>query len=394
MFDRSSSLLLLPLLSALCFAVSQSQASVAGYDRAACQYPTPNPLSDCPPSTLLVGANGTFSTIQSAVLSLPNTTTPATILILPGTYIEQLNVTRPGPLTLLGQTSKPDSPSDNAVRVFWQQATGTNETGSLDNAYTAVLTVAPTLNASLTGSGPTGFAVPADTPFGNTDFAVYNVDFVNDYKPYSAGPSLALSMSYANGGFYACGFYSYQDTIYVGKLGNAYFNNSIIAGQTDFLYGFGTAWIQSSELQLRSCGGGITAWKGTNTTFPNKYGVYIHDSLVHPANSSLMITGDCALGRPWNAQHRSIFANCYLDDSIQSSGYILWSSSDTHLNYNTTMAEFRDYGPGFNYTGRLAANITKLLTWEEYEPYSTVEQVFQYPFSGQEGNVAWIDRSM
>lgn len=85
----------------------------------------------------------------------------------------------------------------------------------------------------------------------------------------------------------------------MGKLGNAYFSKCEIAGQTDFLYGFGTAWIQSSRLALRGCGGGITAWKGTNTTFVNKYGVYIHDSVVEKANSSLSITGKCALGRPW-----------------------------------------------------------------------------------------------
>ena len=85
----------------------------------------------------------------------------------------------------------------------------------------------------------------------------------------------------------------------MGKLGNAYFSKCEIAGQTDFLYGFGTAWVQSSRLALRGCGGGITAWKGTNTTFANKYGVYVHDSVVEKANSSLSIAGECALGRPW-----------------------------------------------------------------------------------------------
>ncbi|EME88625.1 carbohydrate esterase family 8 protein [Pseudocercospora fijiensis CIRAD86] len=54
--------------------------------------------------------------------------------------------------------------------------------------------------------------------------------------------------------------------VYVGKLGNVYMFGSIVAGQTDFLYGFGTLWIEKSRLLLRSCGGGITAWKGTNTT--------------------------------------------------------------------------------------------------------------------------------
>ncbi len=90
----------------------------------------------------------------------------------------------------------------------------------------------------------------------------------------------------------------------MGKLGNAYFYENEIAGQTDFMYGFGTAWVQSSRLSMRSCGGGITAWKGTNTSFVNKYGIYIHDSNVQKANSSLSIAGKCALGRPWVSDHR------------------------------------------------------------------------------------------
>lgn len=89
--------------------------------------------------------------------------------------------------------------------------------------------------------------------------------------------------------------------IYVGKLGNAYFKNGEVAGQTDFFYGFGTAWVEQTSIALRSCGGGITAWKGTNTTFVNKYGVYIVDSNIHAANATVAanIVGKCALGRPW-----------------------------------------------------------------------------------------------
>lgn len=70
------------------------------------------------------------------------------------------------------------------------------------------------------------------------------------------------------------------EQVYIGKLGNAYFYKNEIAGQTDFLYGFGTAWIQSSLLTLRNCGGGITAWKGTNTTFVNKYVCMIDTGLI------------------------------------------------------------------------------------------------------------------
>ena len=264
------------------------------FNRVACQTPSRYPLEGCPAGTLLVGPTAKYTTIQSAVASLSNSTKAAYILILPGNYTEQVNVTRSAPLYLLGQTHDARSQVKNAVNVIWRAVAGTG-----DNAYTATLTVAPNLNASLTGSGPTGFNVSADEPFGNVDFRTYNINFINDFVPYSDGPSLALSMGYANAGFYYSGFFSYQDTIYVGHIGSAYFARCAIAGQTDFFYGFGTAWVQTSDIQLRSCGGGITAWKGTNTTFENKYGIYIHDNYVHKANSSLNITGKCALGRPW-----------------------------------------------------------------------------------------------
>jgi len=190
-----------------------STSPVSAFNRAACQSPTRNPLSGCPRGTLLVGPNEKFTSVQAAVSSLGNTTAAGTVLILPGNYTEQVNVTRRHPLTLLGQTSHPNDASKNTVNIIWHNATGTNTTGTYDNAYTSVLTVAPDFNASTTGSGPSGNPVPADTPFGNIDFRTYNLNFINDYLPYSAGPSLAVSVSYANTGFYYSQFLSYQDTV-------------------------------------------------------------------------------------------------------------------------------------------------------------------------------------
>ncbi|KAH8668089.1 carbohydrate esterase family 8 protein [Tricladium varicosporioides] len=381
-----------PLHSLICFLISYLSL-VAGWDisnkndRHLCQARSRNPLAGCDSKKTVfvdvVSSTSKFKTVQSDTYI---------ILIASGNYTEQVNVTRRGPTYLLGQTSRPDDQAYNTVNIIWAAVAGTR-----DNAYTSTLTVAPNLNASLTGSGPTGFAVPAGTPFGCTDFRAYNLNFINDYAPYSATPSLALSISYANGGFYHTGFYSYQDTIYVGKLGNAYFKSGEIAGQTDFFYGFGTAWVEKTSIALRSCGGGITAWKGTNTTFPNKYGVYIVDSNVHAANSSLNITGKCPLGRPWsnaqlqNAQHRSIFAKTYLDKSILSTGYIDWNPA-RYSNW-TFQAEYKNYGPGYNATGRAIAQFDVQLTDAQYAPYSSPEKVFQTP-EGAFGNVGWIDESI
>ncbi|KAL7271763.1 hypothetical protein RUND412_005457 [Rhizina undulata] len=377
------------LLACSVFTPALSRTS---HSRESCQYPTQNALSGCPPGTIFISANdshASFMSIQSAIESLPNDTTPHTILIGAGIYTEQLNITRPGPLTLLGQTKDPKRKESNLVTVQW--AAAVVNSNFADDEFTAVLTVSPTLDASLTGSGTTGFAVPDDTPFGNVDFKAYNIDWNNNYANYAAGQSLALSLSRANGGFYYNRFYSYQDTIYVGKLGNAYFYKNEIAGTTDFLYGFGTAFISHSNLTLRSCGGGISAWKGTNTTFENTYGVYISDSYIQKANSSLSITNKCFLGRPWNSLHRSVFMNNYMDDSIAAQGYEDWVVSGvSRLNNYTYMAEYASYGPGWNETGRIEGNVTRLIGKKEAEKWNSPQKVF-LTADGKHGETQWLD---
>lgn len=158
--------------------------------------------------------------------------------------------------------------------------------------------------------------------------------------------------------------------------------------------GFGTAWIQHSWIELRGCGGGITAWKGTNTTFPNKYGVYISDSFVAAANTSIApsIIGKCYLGRPWNAQMRSVYLNTYLDASIQGAGFEKWSTNPATANYNnyTIMAEYKSSGPGFDLTKRIEGNLTTELTSDQARAYRTPKDVFMTP-DGSQPDITWID---
>lgn len=194
---------------------SRSSSSLTTAAREKCQT-----TLQCPPGTLIVSNTDShplsnFTTLQAAINSLPNDNSSQTILLLSGSYNEQVNITRSGPITLLGQ--QPDraaltDPARNTVNLTFAGA-NSDSSGNIDNVWFSVMVVAPTLDASLTGSGTTGYPVPADTPFGNTDFRVYNIDFRNTYAPYSAGPAHAISFSRSNGGFYYCGFYSYQDTV-------------------------------------------------------------------------------------------------------------------------------------------------------------------------------------
>jgi hypothetical protein len=145
---------------------------------------------------------------------------------------------------------------------------------------------------------------------------------------------------------------------------------------------------------MRSCGGGVTAWKGTNTTFANKYGVYISDSFLNAANSSIApaMVGKCYLGRPWNAQHRSVYINTYMDASIRGQGYEEWSSNPLTDNYNnyTITDEYKSSGHGFNLTARIAGNVTQEFTADQARAYRTPKDVFMKP-DGSQSDISWID---
>ncbi|KAK7958550.1 hypothetical protein PG988_013398 [Apiospora saccharicola] len=368
---------------------------------AECQRKTCLPLAGCPAGTLFVSPHSplaNFTTIQAAIASLPHDDTAHIILVAPGTYVEQLNVTRPGPLTLLGQTNAPfqnnsgayadvqaDTDHANEVTVVWASANGDNTGKITDNAVTSVLTVAPTWEAALTGTGPTG-----------RDFRLYNVDLRNTAATRSVGPALALGVAYARASFYGCGFYSFQDTVYVGKRGSAFFYDCVVAGEVDFLYGFGTAWVEKSTLALRNCGGGITAWKGTNTTFANKYGAYVSSSRVIAANATVAaeIEGRCPLGRPWNALHRSVFLESYLDASILPAGYIKWQDTDPRFDSATTLeVVYRNLGPGYDEVAMAASNVTTVLDGEGVEPYVIPGEVFM-GWEGEPDDLSWIDQTV
>lgn len=169
--------------------------------------------------------------------------------------------------------------------------------------------------------------------------------------------------------------------------------DSVVAGQTDFLYGFGTLFVEKSTLLMRGCGGGITAWKGTNTTFENKYGVYVSDSDIIAANSSVLEESKhkCSLGRPWNSIHRSVLMNTYMDETVLPAGYTTWAGSPQNFNNLTTMAVYHMKGPGNDKSAQLESNVTLVWGKKEVRPYERPIDVFRTP-EGKRPTVGWIDR--
>ncbi|EMD39671.1 carbohydrate esterase family 8 protein [Gelatoporia subvermispora B] len=338
-----------------------------------CQLQKPtseSPLLGCPSGTVFVSQTdprANFSSVQQAITSLPESGT-ATILIGQGVYHETVNITRVEPMVLLGQLDPKTAfdPAGNAstrnLVQIWDNKFVEN---GLSDEETAVFTVSR-------GTG---------AKFGSVDFKAYNIDFQNRAANYSISQALVTDISYANASFYGCTFAGYQDTWYTGHSGNTYVIDSIIFGQTDYLFGFGTAWFQNVILANRACGGGLVAWQSTTGTLN---GAYIADSKVirsPDANVTTVTTGECFLGRPWNALAATVYLRTSMDESINAAGFKAWGDGRNTIENTTFYAEFDSSGPGGNTSMRVAQD--HILTSQEARPY-TIEGVFL-------GTPAWID---
>ncbi|KAF7296659.1 Carbohydrate esterase family 8 protein [Mycena chlorophos] len=355
-----------------------------------------SPLLGCPEGTIFVSQTDPkahFRTIQSAVESLREG--PAIILIAEGSYDEVVNISRTDPLTMLGQLPRhatlshkpfanPQSANMNLVQIWFNNWVMTGE----DDDTSAVLTVAPNNAAALIGAGTDG--APLQPVFGNVDFKMYNIDVQNRAANYAISQALATDISYSNASFYACAFASYQDTWYTGKNASTFMIDSVVFGQTDYLFGFGTAWFQNTIFANRACGGGLVAWKGFNQTYApgNRYGAYISDSTIMrspDANATTVTDGKCFLGRPWNDLAITVFLSTLMDDSINPAGFEPFDSARPVIMNTTYYAEFNSSGPGGNTSERVA--IEHLLTAADVVAEDfTVDGVFlEHP--------KWIDYS-
>jgi hypothetical protein len=121
---------------------------------------------------------------------------------------------------------------------------------------------------------------------------------------------------------------------------------------------------------------------------------------VLAANQTILATKfhSCALGRPWNAQHRSIVMDTYLDSTVLPAGYIVWGTDTPNFNKYTYMAVSDNYGPGVNITAEQnnlhhGLNVTIVLDDAGVRAYRWPVDVFQTE-DGNLPNIDWIDHSV
>jgi pectinesterase len=188
----------------------------------------------------------------------------------------------------------------------------------------------------------------------SSNFRAYNINFRNTYG--TQGQAVAVTANGDKQGYYACGFYGYQDTLYA-KSGRQYYSNCYIEGAVDFIFGAAAAWF--GECTVASNGGGYITASSRGTTADDVWYVFDHSTvsslIIHnlstpvPADSVIVkvakefvplrpqiraaaginLAGKVFLGRPWRVLARIIFQNSELTNVVHPEGWTTMATGAT-----------------------------------------------------------------
>lgn len=169
-------------------------------------------------------------------------------------------------------------------------------------------------------------------------FRAYNVDFHNTYG--AGAQAVAVSARGDLQGYYACGFYGYQDTLYA-RSGRQYYSNCYVEGAVDYIFGAAAAWF--GECTVYSNGAGYVTANSREEAGDASW--YVFDNSVVTGQSGL--TGKVYLGRPWRVLARVIYQNSELGGVVHPEGYTTMADGAT-----PEYREFANTGDGADTSGR------------------------------------------
>ncbi|GLB38744.1 hypothetical protein LshimejAT787_0506090 [Lyophyllum shimeji] len=306
-----------------------------------------------PPAAAIVVRAGTttageFATVSSAVASLPNDNSSATIFIYPGTYNEQVYINRTGPLTIYGYTTDTMSYHENQVTI--QAGVPAKVAGSNDASGTVRIH--------------------------KNDFKMYNVNVKNTYGPGTQ--AVAFSQYGSRVGLYACGFYGYQDTLYA-NAGTQVYLKGYIQGAVDFIFGRGGLAFFGGNTIGVSGPGWVTA-SGRQLDDAGSY-VLDHNKIVLARDAVNGTAGNVFFARPWGAYAKVIFKNTVVLAPFNETLWSIWNPGDERTG-NVFFGEYRSSGPGVH--GATRPSFATVLS---------ESQAAMYNISSAVGSdyVSWVD---
>ncbi len=300
-----------------------------------------------------------FATVSEAVASVGNA--PASIIINEGIYNEDVVIDKPN-VRLVGNGN-----SENIV-ITYDKANGhADKSKNFGTGKTATVLVTENANG-----------------FSATGLTFQNSYSLGENAPYAqavAFESKADKVVLEN-----CRFIGRQDTLYLtgaskgqrtpgANTVRTYVKNCYIEGTYDFIFGDGTAFFDSCDINMcyYAKGGHYTA---ANTTLSNIGYVFSGCHFKTDPLITASVKEQFDLGRPWQADEdypcsgsQTVLVNCTLSKNIADKGFSLW-------NEKTEQNKIRYYEYNSKYeNGDLVdvskrANYVKQLTAEQAALYN------------------------
>lgn len=317
------------------------------------------------------GKANQFARIQDAINAAPdNLNKPYRIYIAPGTYYEKLNLTKPY-IHLLGA-------GKNKTRVHYDayagQDSGQGEPWGTRGSGTLIVRATDIQIRDLTLENSFDFLT-------NDALANDNPDKVRDTQ------AVALHLDQGSDRVLVHGvrLLGYQDTLFV-DAGRSWFDQTIVAGNVDFIFGAGNALFTDSEIVTRGRGkanmphGYLVA---PSTLIAQEFGfTFIRCRLTREAG---VPDNSTPLGRPWQpttqfadgryanpkAIGKAVFINTEMDGHITDKGWYSMGGTTkdgTKVPFPPEKARFFEYG---NFGDGAKVNTSRRqLSAEEAETYS------------------------
>jgi len=251
--------------------------------------------------------SGQYQTIQEAINAAPQETSATRrwiIAIRPGTYQELLYVQREKRFVMLVG----DDPSTTIV-TYGLKAGDMGPDGKPIGTFRTPTAV-----------------IDAD------DFSAENLTFENSAGPN--GQALALRVDGDRAVFRNCRFLGWQDTIFLDR-GRHYFEDSLIAGHVDFIFGGATAWFERCRLHAWR-NGYLTA---ASTPAETPYGFVFARGLISGAEGV-----QTYLGRPWRPFAQTMFIDTEMSAVVRPEGWHNWDKPEREA--TVRYGESGSSGPG------------------------------------------------
>ena len=261
--------------------------------------------------------SGDYTCIQAAIDALPDT--GGKILVRPGEYREKIVVHRDN-VQLAGEDR------DRTV-IAWN--------GCAKDRYADGTEIGTFLSATLMTTG--------------RDITVENLTVRNDAGDGRiVGQAVAVYAAGDRGSWRNCSLVAHQDTLFCGPLrmpnvteeigtragcaervlrvedghptsGRQYFEDCLIRGDVDFIFGCYRCWFERCVLFMNERGGWYTA---ANTNEAQPFGFVFHGCRLTGACNP----GEAYLGRPWRKAARTVFLECEMDEHVAPEGFCDWDS--------------------------------------------------------------------